>query len=683
MKKIAIYFADLRHNYQGITSTDAMPLGIAYMKSVLDKEKPEVNSELFAYPDELEDRLKKQSPDVLFLTNYMWNENLSLHFAKWTKIANPKTLVVMGGPNFPIEDHRKIDFFDSIYPYVDIYATGEGDFYASYIVKKFMHSDLSIHKLLKEELHSSIYKLNKEKTVVTEILPRIKNLDDIPSPWLSRILDKFFDGKMAPLYETNRGCPFTCTFCVQGTKWYQNINVFSLERIREDIHYIGKKIFEKCPEQKLLRIADPNFGMYNRDVEISSYLGETQKLYNWPLIIDATTGKNRADNIIKSIEQVNGALVMYQAVQSLDDEVLSNIKRDNIKLKSYEDVQIYIRGRGLKSSSDLILGLPGETLKSHLTSLKKLINSGTNRLNNFQSMMLKGAEFESENERQKFGFKTKYRLVPKNLGIYFGEKVFDTDEIIVESKTLSFDDYLVSRKYHFIISLFWNESKFEKVIEYLNLKGFENWDFIQIIYSYLEKDENSKFNILLNSFINETHNELFDSKEDLKRFYENDLNFNRALNSEIGDNLIYKYRALACFWYWEDTCKVVFESIKEKLLELKYDNKNIYVFEDFIEDWKKYMIYSQSFGSNIDELLSEKTVSFNYNIPLWLKEFDDIDFDKYKFKNKQKFRFSISNTNLHNLSGALKIWNYSLKSLPMFVRRIHNSWRERTVNIEY
>ena len=77
----------------------------------------------------------------------------------------------------------------------------------------------------------------------------------------------------------------------------------------------ARKIKELSPNMGTLRIADSNYGMYERDTEISSYLGETQKLYGWPSYIDATTGKNRPDRIIKSLEQVNGAMVLYQAVQ--------------------------------------------------------------------------------------------------------------------------------------------------------------------------------------------------------------------------------------------------------------------------------------------------------------------------------------------------------------------------------
>jgi len=45
---------------------------------------------------------------------------------------------------------------------------------------------------------------------------RIKDLDEIPSPYLTGVLDKFFDGKLAPFIETNRGCPFTCSFAIQA-----------------------------------------------------------------------------------------------------------------------------------------------------------------------------------------------------------------------------------------------------------------------------------------------------------------------------------------------------------------------------------------------------------------------------------------------------------------------------------
>ena len=682
-RKPVVYLADLRHDYQGVMSTDAMPLAVGYMKAFMDQELgDEVESEVFAYPSNLEKAIINQAPDVLFLTNYMWNEELSRTFADFVKEINHKCLVVMGGPNFPLESERRITFFRSL-KCVDIYATGEGDFYATELVKMFIEEHLIIKRLLRRSIHSSIYIYNNEDVVLTPIIPRSRDLDDIPSPWLTGIMDKFFDGKMVPLFETNRGCPFTCSFCVQGTHWYHRVNHFGLERLRNEIYYIGQRMYEQCPEQKMLRIADPNFGMYDRDVEISGYLGQVQEKYRWPLFIDATTGKNRAKNIIKSIEKVNGALVMYQAVQSLDEDVLDQINRKNIKLETYEEVQVYIRRRGLRSSSDLILGLPSETVDSHLNSLRKIINSGTHKLNNFQSMMLKGSELETVQKRDEHGFKTKFRLLPKNFGEYCGKKVFDIDEIIVETNTLPFEDYITARKYHFLISIFWNESRFDRLAQYLQALGFEPFSMIQAIFDYLEEEE-SPFNSILSDFIEETKGELFDSPEELRAFYADPQNFERTKRSEIGDNLMYKYRAMMSFWYWDLACATIFKAVSKFI---KNNNRDYSIdlgwlgWSEFMGEWENYTILNHSYGKSETELLASKTGVFHYDFESWNENRQLIDFRCVAYNGGREFLFTVPNQNKVLLEGVFKIWDFNLSALPMIVKRIHNSWQNRQISI--
>src|SRR5690242_3851083 len=116
-----VYLADLRYNYSGVLANDCMPLGVAYMKAVMDRDLPEVESRLFAYPDRLWDAIVDKPPDVLMVSNYMWNESLSFHFARLVKSIRPETLVVMGGPNIPIEDARQIEFFEE-HPDIDVYV---------------------------------------------------------------------------------------------------------------------------------------------------------------------------------------------------------------------------------------------------------------------------------------------------------------------------------------------------------------------------------------------------------------------------------------------------------------------------------------------------------------------------------------------------------------------------------
>ena len=84
---------------------------------------------------------------------------------------------------------------------------------------------------------------DKEKALVKGSKPpRIKFLDDIPSPYLNGMLDVFFDGRLSPFIETNRGCPFKCSFCHTGSNYYQKIHMFSLERIKTELEYIAIKL---------------------------------------------------------------------------------------------------------------------------------------------------------------------------------------------------------------------------------------------------------------------------------------------------------------------------------------------------------------------------------------------------------------------------------------------------------
>jgi len=111
MNKPNVYLADLRYNYSGVLANDCMPLGVAYMKAVMDHDGLDIKSRLFAYPDRLLEAMTENPPDVLMVSNYVWNEALSLHLARLGKRINPRMLVVMGGPNISIEPERQIHAF--------------------------------------------------------------------------------------------------------------------------------------------------------------------------------------------------------------------------------------------------------------------------------------------------------------------------------------------------------------------------------------------------------------------------------------------------------------------------------------------------------------------------------------------------------------------------------------------
>ena len=667
---ISVYLADLRHNFSGILANDCMPLGVAYMKAVMDRDLPEVHTRLFAYPDRLLAALEEQPPDVLMLSNYMWNEWLSFHFATVAKRLRPETLVVMGGPNIQLEPERQVAYF-ATHPEIDVYVLGEGDFLAADVVRHFLAADRSISRLGDGELESCLYRRPDGSVVRSEMRERDRSIDDIPSPWLGGVLDEFFDGKLAPLLETNRGCPFQCTFCVQGVRWYTKVHYFSKDRVRDEIDYIGQRIQRVCPSMGFLRIADSNYGMFERDIEISGHIGAARKRYGWPTYIDATTGKNRPERVIQSLEKANAGMVIYQSVQSLDEGTLKNIKRSNISREAYEQVMIHVRGRGLRSLSDLILGLPGETLATYLAGIDQLLDAGTNEMHLFQAMMLKGSELETAESRAKYRFTSRFRVLPKNYGIYAGEKVFDVDEIVVETDTLSFEDYLEARRYALTFSIFWNNSWFEDAAALAAAFGVTPSQWIRHMRAAMERDQGAVHR-LLDEFVTETRNELFPSREACVAFYSEPRNFERLLSGEIGDNLIYKYRVFAGFFVWPDVCRMAMDSTRELLMGRGIE-REMPGFGLLWDDFSRYVERKHTHGTTRDTLLAPTLAVLQHDVPAWLAAGMPRDVRSFRLPAARPFHFELTPEAARELDGLIRVWSTSLRGLTKGVTRMRST----------
>jgi radical SAM superfamily enzyme YgiQ (UPF0313 family) len=673
---LKVYLGDLRYNYSGVLANDCMPLGVAYMKAVIDREdvEKETASRLFVYPDKLMQAMRDDPPDVLMLSNYVWNEALSQYFFTVAKRINPNILTVMGGPNISLEPERQVAYL-SRHKDLDVYALGEGDFLAWDILQAYQDSGRSIRKLGDTGLPSATFRNPDGVETINLTKPRHKEVEEIPSPWLTGIQDEFFDGKLAPMIETNRGCPFTCTFCVQGTSFYTKVHNFTVDRMREEIAYIAKRIRRFSPNMGTLRIADSNYGMFERDIEISAFIGQMQRDYGWPTFIDATTGKNRPDRIIKSVEQVSGALVLYQAVQSLDEDVLRKVKRQTIKLDAYKALEVHMRGRGLRSVSDLILGLPGESLTSHLRGLHSLLDNNIHQMHNFQAMMLKGSEMETLQSRELFQFDTRFRVLPKNFGVYQDEKVFDVEEIIVATDTLPYADYVTARKWHLVSSVFWNDGWFEHAVRFCRAMGVRNSEWWSRMLPAMETGP-QPLREFLEGFVGETNGELFPTRESCIEFYSRDENFRKLQHGEIGDNLMYRYRAIASFFLWNEVCDAAMNATRKLLLEHGADTA-IRRFDEFFDDFHTYTRLLHASGKDRESILSSARARLRYDFAGWLASGDLSNPDAFRLPEPQEFAFRLTEEGLRELDAALAVWTTHIKGLSKLVTRIKVDWQVR------
>ena len=143
---LTIYFCDLTHTGIGINA-NTFPLGLGTVASYLIKEmNGSVKCKLFKFPDELNDALKQEIPDVLCMSYYSWNASLSYAFAKYVKEKHPKTLVVFGGPNFSHEKKKRKSFLRK-FSAIDFYIKWDGEYALTDLLQKYINSSLNISDL--------------------------------------------------------------------------------------------------------------------------------------------------------------------------------------------------------------------------------------------------------------------------------------------------------------------------------------------------------------------------------------------------------------------------------------------------------------------------------------------------------------------------------------------------------
>ena len=82
------------------------------------------------------------------------------------------------------------------------------------------------------------------------------------------------------MIQTARGCPYACTFCHEGSLYFNKTRRFSQERTKYEIDYIAKRV--KVPD---FIIVDLNYGMFEEDITTSKYMARMQDTLDWPKFV--------------------------------------------------------------------------------------------------------------------------------------------------------------------------------------------------------------------------------------------------------------------------------------------------------------------------------------------------------------------------------------------------------------
>lgn len=600
MLKIALL--DLNHLTRGV-HTNTVPLGLGLISTYLKNNiKEYIDIRLFKEADRALDTFKSWTPDIVGIAQYSWNSELNLHVANLVREINPRCIIITGGPNLDLSNKGKSEFLKT--RRVDIGVMYDGEIPFCNIVRDIL-SGKSIDEIKKNPA-AGTYALNQGNLVESsEKPPRLNSLNEFGAIYSTGIFDNFLERGYHPFIQTHRGCPFTCAFCHTSNSYYSRMLFLSPEIFRKDMEYLGK--FFRGRRDVVLYIANTNMGLFEQDFEIAKIIKETQKKYDWPRFIDINSGKD-SEKLLKMLSIINFQPAI--ALQTLTPPVLENIKRKNIPFDIYCKFQQEVLKRtGEISTTELILSLPGETKETFLKTLRAVMNSGVQNIVIYTLMNLKGTPLASKEFANKYGNIIYHRIVPRQFSIINGKKIFDTEEVVISTKDMNFEDYLELRGISFVVNSFFSSTELIPLKKFLLEYKIDIAEWIFNIHSklldYPDLYKNYK------SFLKETKEELFETRKKLMEFFNKEENYKDLVEGRKGDNLLRKYK-----------CKVLSQNYKS-YLELAISEVRRLVNEklgSMLDDIMKYLL-SRNMEPVLkgDKLPSNKHIVLNYDIPKWLE----------------------------------------------------------------
>jgi len=419
--------------------------------------------------------------DVLGLSAYIWNwEYVKLLGSKFRSI-NSKALIIVGGPQVPARDPN---IFRNELAFADAVVRGEGESTFLEILRTYCEGEslLQVKGLLLPDTTNS-----SRNVVSTGDVNRIENLNVFPSPYSSGVFDRLVKTNDTLSFqasqETHRGCPYACTFCDWGSATMSRVRRFSRDRITAEYEWFGVNGIE------LVYNCDANYGLFKEDVDLTRELVQTNKKYGFPKKFRAAYAKNssqRVFDIAKILNESEMCKGVTLSLQSTDENVLTLIKRKNMQVNKFAElVSLYQQNR-IPTYTELIIGLPGETIESFTNGLNEMLEAGQHdSLNIYHAMVLPNAELNDPSYRQLHGIQS----VKTPLLLLHGtdsDNIAEFNEIVIQTKTMSVQDWIGLTTLAYVIQAFHCLNVTKKIAIALNrLCGVPYTDFYASMISWV------------------------------------------------------------------------------------------------------------------------------------------------------------------------------------------------------
>ena len=404
-------------------------LALRYLKASLKHLPLTLIMDEFTINDHLErvvGDIYRHKPDIIALSCYIWNIRETLMVVESIKKVIPDSVVVLGGPEVSYDSVSLLEENTE----VDVIVKGEGEITFPFLIERLMNN-----KPL-DDVEGITYR--KAGTIIeNRDRTPLSDLDALPFPYEEGFQD--LDNRIV-YYETTRGCPFQCQYCLSSIN--PGVRYLSLDRVRKDIKTF---IDAGIPQVKLV---DRTFNCNpKRARDIFRMIMEMGGNTNFHFEI---CGDLLDDETLDLLKDAPPGLFQFEiGVQSTRVETLEAIRRKTDFDKLSERVKILKGYRNIHLHLDLIAGLPGENYLSFQRSFNDVYKLKPDRLQLGFLKLLKGSGIRKDAEIWEYK--------------YLSQPPYE----VLENRDISYGEMLMLKDVEDLVERYFNTHRYTNSLEYL------------------------------------------------------------------------------------------------------------------------------------------------------------------------------------------------------------------------
>lgn len=384
-----------------------------------------------------------EKADLVVFSCYIWNIEYVLHIAAELKKVENHIKIWAGGPEVSYDASQMLEK----YPFLDLIMCGEG-----------------------EEIFSRLL-LGEEKSQIPGIAYRKNNSDIIENPQMGCMdMDELpfvyddlqkFEHKIL-YYETSRGCPFSCSYCLSSID--KTVRFRSLSLVKKELaFFLDNKV-------KQVKFVDRTFNCKKKHaMEIWTYLREHDNgVTNFHFEVSADLFDEEELSLLSTLRP--GLIQLEIGVQSTNPRTIEAIKRKMDLEKLERNVARIHKMRNMHQHLDLIAGLPYEDYESFKKSFDDIYRMKPEQLQLGFLKVLKGSYM--------------YEMAREYGIIYQSRPVYE----VYKTNWISYDEILKLKAVEEMVEVYYNSSQFTYALAYLQQEYDSPFSFFQDLADYYARE---------------------------------------------------------------------------------------------------------------------------------------------------------------------------------------------------